>query len=230
MKVAVGLDDLEGFDERLAAVETEPGAGMPMPLDVKAVVADPIQAREGVVEFLAEVLREAGQVALNEAVGTAAPLAADVDDIVGRGGVDGREESRLQHVIDEPLTGGRDPGFLRLRYSHGGPFRRQAAMCWRSPSGFQLHGNSSASRLAGCSAMRARTSASQACGSTPFILQEMIRLYMIAARWPPRSEPQKSHERRPRAMPLSARSAALLVRQIRPSSRKPENWGQRLSI
>ena len=32
--------------------------------------------------------------------------------------------------------------------------------------------------------MRARTSASQACGSTPFILAVMMRLYIAAARWP----------------------------------------------
>jgi hypothetical protein len=42
--------------------------------------------------------------------------------------------------------------------------------------------------------MRARTSASQACGSTPFILHETIKLYIAAARLPPRSDPQKSHD------------------------------------
>src|SRR5215472_17395818 len=58
--------------------------------------------------------------------------------------------------------------------------------------------------------MRARTSASQACGSTPFILAVTIRLNMAAARRPPRSDPQNSQDFRPRAMPLSPRSAALL--------------------
>ncbi len=38
--------------------------------------------------------------------------------------------------------------------------------------------------------MRKRTSASHACGSTPFILAVTMRLYVAAARWPPRSEPQ----------------------------------------
>src|SRR5450631_2817451 len=65
--------------------------------------------------------------------------------------------------------------------------------------------------------MRERTSASQACGSTPFILHVTTRLYAVAARCPPRSEPQKSHDFRPRAMPLSPLSAALLERQTRPS-------------
>src|SRR6202048_1505241 len=40
--------------------------------------------------------------------------------------------------------------------------------------------------------MRERTSASQACGSTPFILAVMIRLYIDAARLPPRSDASQS--------------------------------------
>jgi|GEM_PF-6380415 hypothetical protein len=39
---------------------------------------------------------------------------------------------------------------------------------------------------------------------------------MMAARWPPRSDPQNSHALRPRGMQRSARSAALLVRQDGP--------------
>jgi hypothetical protein len=46
-----------------------------------------------------------------------------------------------------------------------------------------------------------------------FILAVTIRLYMIAARSPPRSEPQNNHDFLPRAMPRTARSAALLDRQ-----------------
>src|SRR5947207_13098460 len=60
--------------------------------------------------------------------------------------------------------------------------------------------------------MRERMSASQACGSTPFILAVTIRLYMAAARCPPRSDPQNSHDFLPRAMPRSPLSAALLER------------------
>jgi len=75
--------------------------------------------------------------------------------------------------------------------------------------------------------MRARSSVSQACGSTSFILAVTIRLKRISARWPPRSEPQHSHDLRPRAMPRSARSAAVLLRQTLPSSRKRTNEGQR---
>ena len=49
--------------------------------------------------------------------------------------------------------------------------------------GRQFDGRSSSSRCAGWVAMRERTSASQACGSTPFILAVTMRLYMTAARW-----------------------------------------------
>ena len=44
----------------------------------------------------------------------------------------------------------------------------------------------------GVLAMRARTSASQACGSMSLIFAVPIRVYMKAARSPPRSEPAKS--------------------------------------
>lgn len=70
------------------------------------------------------------------------------------------------------------------------------------------------------SGSRARTSASQACGSTSFILAVTIKEYMKAARSPPRGDPAKSQAFRPRATLRSARSAALLVRLMRPSSRK----------
>ena len=48
-------------------------------------------------------------------------------------------------------------------------------------------------------------SASQACGSTSFNLAVKIKLYITAARWPPRSEPANNHDFLPRAIPRSAR-------------------------
>jgi len=78
--------------------------------------------------------------------------------------------------------------------------------------------------------MRERTSANQACGSTRFILHVMMRLYIAAARSPPRSDPQNSHDFLPRAIPLRPRSAALLERQTRPSSKKSVKAGQRLRM
>ena len=76
--------------------------------------------------------------------------------------------------------------------------------------GRQFQGNSSSSRCAGWPAIRARTSASHACGSTPFILAVTMSPYMSAARRPPRSDPQNSHDFRPSATQRNPRSAALL--------------------
>ena len=55
-------------------------------------------------------------------------------------------------------------------------------------------------------------SASQACGSMPLSLAVPIMEYMKAARCPPRSDPAKSQDFRPKATPRRARSAALFVR------------------
>src|SRR6185437_1885539 len=96
--------------------------------------------------------------------------------------------------------------------------------------GIQFHGSRSSSRWAGYVAMRDSTSASQACGSASFIFAVMMRLYMAAARSPPRSDPQNSHDFLPRAMPRRARSAALFDRHTRPSSRNRVNAVQRLRI
>src|ERR1700681_216046 len=88
---------------------------------------------------------------------------------------------------------------------------------------FQFHGSSSAMRLAGWSGSRASTSASQACGSTLLNLQVSISEYAAAARCPPASEPAKVQFFLPTATQRTARSAALLDRQILPSSRKRVN-------
>src|SRR5271168_831076 len=66
----------------LAAMEAEPFSGVAMPLDVEAVGADPVEASEGRVELLAEIFREAGAVALDEAILGAMPFAEDIDGIV----------------------------------------------------------------------------------------------------------------------------------------------------
>ncbi len=94
---------------------------------------------------------------------------------------------------------------------------------------FHCHGSSSGRRLCGMPAMRASTSANQANGSTSLSFAVAISVVIAAARAAPRSEPAKSHDLRPRAKPRSARSAALFVRQIRPSARKGVNRSQRLS-
>ena len=70
------------------------------------------------------------------------------------------------------------------------PARVSAMPFWnRRRLAFQLHGRSPCRRVCGESAMRSRTPASQACGSTSFNLAVPIRVYITAARSPPRSEP-----------------------------------------
>ena len=78
----VGSERFDRFDESEAAMEAEPFSGVAMPLDVEAVGADPVEASEGRVELLAEIFREAGAVALDEAILGAMPFAEDIDGIV----------------------------------------------------------------------------------------------------------------------------------------------------
>ena len=78
----VGSERFDRFDEIEAAMEAEPFSGVAMPLDVEAVGADPVEASEGRVELLAEIFREAGAVALDEAILGAVPFAEDIDGIV----------------------------------------------------------------------------------------------------------------------------------------------------
>src|SRR6185437_7117479 len=105
-----------------------------------------------------------------------------------------------------------------------------AAAAMTDALGVQFHGSNWSSRWAGYVAIRAKTSASQACGSTSFILAVTMRLYMAEARPPPRSDPQNSHDFLPRAMPRRARSAALFDRHTRPSSRNTVKAAQRFRM
>ena len=114
MQMSVGLDSLQCLNEGLATVVAIPGAGMSMPLHVEAIRADPIEADEGSVEFFAEVFRESGSIALDEAIAGTLPSAPDIDAGVERGGVDGGQELRLQDLVDEPLAGGGDARLLGL--------------------------------------------------------------------------------------------------------------------
>ncbi len=72
------------------------------------------------------------------------------------------------------------------------------------------------------SEMQAMTSASHGCGSMSFSLAVPMSVYIAAARCPPRSVPARSQDFRPNAAERSLRcerSAELLLRQTRPSSR-----------
>src|SRR5215831_10947985 len=87
-------------------MQAEPFSGVTVPLDVEAVAADPVEAGEGGVELFAEILREAGTVALNEAILGAVPLSHDIDGIVELRRLDSRQETGLQEVVDQVLAGG----------------------------------------------------------------------------------------------------------------------------
>jgi hypothetical protein len=63
-------------------MQAEPFSGVAVPLEVEAITADPVEAGEGRVKFFAQILRETGAVALNEAILGAVPLAEDIDGIV----------------------------------------------------------------------------------------------------------------------------------------------------
>jgi hypothetical protein len=63
--------------------------------------------------------------------------------------------------------------------------------------------------------MRAKISASQACGSTSLRRAVMISVITTAARSAPRSEPANNQARLPRARPRRLRSAALFVKPNR---------------
>src|SRR5690606_11237556 len=110
---SVALDQLQGLSEGFATVDAEPGAGMAMPLDIEAIRSDPVQADERRVELFPAIILEAGAVPLKKAVAGSVPLALDIDRVVELGGTHDRQEPRLQHIGDEPFTGGGDVRLLR---------------------------------------------------------------------------------------------------------------------
>ena len=63
MQNAVGPEGFDGLFEGEAAMEAKPFAGVAMPLNIKAVGADPVEVGEGRTELLAEMVREAGALA-----------------------------------------------------------------------------------------------------------------------------------------------------------------------
>ena len=87
-------------------MQAEPFSGVAMPLEVEAVAADPVETGKGRVKLFAEILRETGAVALNEAILGAVPLAEDIDGIVELRRPDGGQEAGLQEVVDQVLAGG----------------------------------------------------------------------------------------------------------------------------
>jgi hypothetical protein len=61
------------------------------------------------VEFFGQGLWLIESIALDEPIAVSMPFAEDIDRVVELCGADCRQESLLQHLVDKPLTCGRDP-------------------------------------------------------------------------------------------------------------------------
>ena len=109
-------------------MEAKPFSGVTVPPDVEAIAADPVEAGERGVELFTEILREAGAVALNEAIFGAMPLSLDIDGIVELRRPDDGQETGLQEVIDQLLAGGRYRRFIRC-----GQTARSHVPSWLTP-------------------------------------------------------------------------------------------------
>ena len=145
MQKPVGFDGLQRLDQRQAAMEAEPSSRVSMPLEIEAVAAYPVQASERSVEVFAQGVRLTGSIALDEPIAVSMPFAEDIDWVVELSGVDCRQESRLQHLVDKPLTCDRDDGLFGIRQAHGSTSRCQAATFLGSVVFRQFQGSRSSS-------------------------------------------------------------------------------------
>ncbi len=112
MEQSVGLEHVNCSEEGKTAVQAEPFSRVAVPLDMEAVATDPVEAGEGSVELFTEIFGVTGAVALDEAVLGTVPLSEDIDRIVELRRSDGRQEARLQEVVDQALAGGSHRRFL----------------------------------------------------------------------------------------------------------------------
>src|SRR5712664_2430230 len=109
-------------------MQAEPFSGVAMPLEVEAVATDPVETGAGRIKLFAEILRETGAEALNEAKPGAVPLAEDIDGIVELRRSDGGQEAGLQEVVDQVPAGG---GHRRF-FCRGKPTRSHVSS-WLTP-------------------------------------------------------------------------------------------------
>ena len=133
-------------------MQAEPFSGVTVPLDVEAIAADPVEAGKRGIELFAEILREAGAVALNEPIFGAVPFSQDVDGVVELRWPDNGQEAGLQEVVDQLPARGRRRRFIFRRQtarSHGfsrlTPLRYGSARAFASAASSQL--TPSAARL-----------------------------------------------------------------------------------
>jgi hypothetical protein len=81
MEQSFGPERVNRFGEGKAAMQAEPFSGVAVPLEVETITADPVEAGKGRVKLFAQILRETGAVALNEAILGAVPLAEDIQPL-----------------------------------------------------------------------------------------------------------------------------------------------------
>ena len=112
MEQAVGFESFDRLGKGEAAVQGDPLSGVTVPRKIEAIAADPIEASERGIELIAEILRKAGAIALDEAISGAMPPAEDVDGIVELGRLDGGQKARPEEPVDQLLAGGNHRRFF----------------------------------------------------------------------------------------------------------------------
>src|SRR4051794_14601318 len=81
----VTFEQMQRLGQRHTGIQTPPSAGVPHPVDVKAVRAHAVDAGEGCVELLACIVCHTRAVTLHKAVAAGSPGTMDVDDVVELG-------------------------------------------------------------------------------------------------------------------------------------------------
>jgi hypothetical protein len=114
MQNTVRFENTKRLDERLAGVKPPPFARVPHPVDIELIWPHAIDSGESRVELLAAIVFHARPVALDEAVSTSCPGAADIDHVIPFGRSDLGQEPRFQDVTDERLAGRDDCLFFPL--------------------------------------------------------------------------------------------------------------------
>src|SRR5579863_9752753 len=120
-----------------------------MPKEVKAVAGDPVESGERSVELVAEIIREAGTVALDEAILGAMPLAEEIDGIIEVCRPDDRQEAGPEEPIDQLPAGAGHRRFFCRGETGRSHVVAHAALLWPGTSFCQRHGRSSSRRDAG---------------------------------------------------------------------------------
>ena len=109
----VGFERIDGLYERQAAIKAKPFAGVAMPLNIEAVgLIQSRRAKEASNSSPRWSGKPSGSVGRSD-IG-AGRSAENVDGIVELSWLDRRQETRLEKVVDQSLTGRGDAGLLGL--------------------------------------------------------------------------------------------------------------------